>query len=126
MRYIAKINGKTYEVEIERAEGAYKTVARAPAAVQGDRIPPPPPPAPKPTPAPETGGRAGSVVSPMPGTVQDIKVLPGDAVTDGQTVVILEAMKMEVEVKAQGAGTVSAVLVKKGDVVETGAVLVAL
>ena len=59
----------------------------------------------------------------MPGTVLDIKVAEGASVSVGQTVIVLEAMKMEVEVVADVAGTVKAINVKKGDSVTTGQVL---
>ena len=64
-----------------------------------------------------------SVPAPMPGTVLDIKVAEGAAVSVGQTVIVLEAMKMEVEVVADVAGTVKAINVKKGDAVTTGQAL---
>ena len=79
---------------------------------------------PKAAPAPAANGSA--VVSPMPGSILDVRVKPGDAVAEGQVVVTLEAMKMEIEVKAESAGVVSAVNVKKGDMVESGSVLVTL
>lgn len=62
----------------------------------------------------------------MPGSILDVHVKPGDTVAEGQVVVTLEAMKMEIEVKAENAGVVSAVNVKKGDMVESGSVLVTL
>jgi len=78
-----------------------------------------------PAPAPASGaGAAGSIVSPMPGTVLDVKVKEGDAVSVGQVVVILEAMKMETEIVSEVAGSVAAVRVKKGDAVDTDTVLV--
>ena len=58
------------------------------------------------------------------GTVWKIEVKVGDAVAEGQTVVILESMKMEMPVESPHAGKVSAVLVKEGDAVEEGAPLV--
>ena len=119
MKYTAIVNGKTYEVEIERAStGRSIGHAAAPAAA------PAPAPAPKAAPAPAANGSA--VVSPMPGSILDVRVKPGDAVAEGQVVVTLEAMKMEIEVKAESAGVVSAVNVKKGDMVESGSVLVTL
>ena len=60
----------------------------------------------------------------MPGTVLDVKVKEGDAVSVGQVVVILEAMKMETEIVSEVAGSVAAVRVKKGDAVDTDTVLV--
>jgi acetyl-CoA carboxylase biotin carboxyl carrier protein len=55
------------------------------------------------------------------GTVWKIEVKVGDAVAEGQTVVILESMKMEMPVESPAAGRVTAVLVKEGDSVEEGA-----
>jgi acetyl-CoA carboxylase biotin carboxyl carrier protein len=60
------------------------------------------------------------------GTVWKIEVKVGDAVTEGQTVVVLESMKMEMPVESPSAGKVSAVLIKEGDSVEEGAPLVEL
>ena len=60
------------------------------------------------------------------GTVWKIEVKPGDDVDEGDTVVILESMKMEMPVESPSAGTVSIVLVKEGDSVEEGAPLVEL
>ena len=66
------------------------------------------------------------MVSPMPGTVLDVKAPVGTQVAAGQCVIMLEAMKMEVEVVAPQAGTVSAINVKKGDAVSTDQVLAVL
>ena len=60
------------------------------------------------------------------GTVWKIEVKVGDVVSEGQTVVVLESMKMEMPVESPSAGTVSAVLVKEGDSVEEGAPIVEL
>jgi len=60
------------------------------------------------------------------GTVWKIEVKVGDAVAEGQTVVVLESMKMEMPVESTGAGTVSALLVKEGESVEEGAPLIEL
>jgi acetyl-CoA carboxylase biotin carboxyl carrier protein len=69
---------------------------------------------------------ATSIAAHITGTVWKIEVKPGDAVAEGQTVVILESMKMEMPVESPAAGKVSAVLVKEGDAVEEGAPLVEL
>jgi pyruvate carboxylase subunit B len=66
------------------------------------------------------------VVAPMPGLIVRVNVAPGDAVRAGQGVVVIEAMKMENELRAAAAGTVKAVLVQAGAAVEKGAVLVQL
>ena len=60
------------------------------------------------------------------GTVWKIEVKVGDTVAEGQTVVVLESMKMEMPVESPSAGTVASVLVKEGDSVEEGAPLVEL
>jgi biotin carboxyl carrier protein len=66
------------------------------------------------------------VEAPMPGTVLDIKVSPGQAVNSGDTLLILEAMKMENEIVAPQAGTVDAVLTSKGAQVNAGDGLISL
>ena len=69
---------------------------------------------------------ATSVNAHITGTVWKIEVKVGDTVSEGQTVVILESMKMEMPVESPVAGTVTAVLVKEGASVEEGAPLVEL
>lgn len=126
MKYIATVNGKVYEVEIERVTGAgrrppYTSAAPVPTAAQEVS---PPAAAPKPEAAPSASGTA--VLSPMPGSVLDILPKVGDRVAAGQTVALLEAMKMEIEIKAESAGVVSSICVKKGDTVDSGAALLRL
>ncbi|MDR1808308.1 MAG: biotin/lipoyl-binding protein [Propionibacteriaceae bacterium] len=58
--------------------------------------------------------------APMPGLVLSIAVQPGDTVTAGQTLLVLEAMKMKNELKASRAGTVATVHIRQGDNVKTG------
>ena len=74
----------------------------------------------------DDGGGAGAqpVVAPMPGRVVRVLVNPGDAVEARQGVVVVEAMKMENELTASRAGTVSSVSVVEGDSVEAGRLLV--
>jgi 3-methylcrotonyl-CoA carboxylase alpha subunit len=60
----------------------------------------------------------GSLSSPMPATVVSVKVAAGDTVTSGQTVIVLEAMKMELPVRAPGDGKVKSVYCKAGDLVQ--------
>jgi acetyl-CoA carboxylase biotin carboxyl carrier protein len=67
-----------------------------------------------------------SVRAHITGTVWKIEVAVGDTVAEGQTLVILESMKMEMPVEAPAAGQVSAVLAKEGASVEEGALLVEL
>ena len=149
MKYVATINGKKYEVEVEKLE-AYKSLDRngvaapaapvlpasapvqrpaAPAPVAAAPAPAPAAaPAPASAPAPAAAAPAGgsTVEAPMPGKILNIKVSEGQAVKFGEVVVIMEAMKMETEIVAPADGTVSKILVKAGDSVDTGAALVAL
>ena len=127
------LQGKMYEVGVEVIDGAapvaYAPVAPvyaapAPAVV----VAPPPAPAPvavaAPAPAPVAGGHA--VISPMPGLVFKIGVTIGQQVTQDQELLVLEAMKMESPVYAPCAGTVASILVKQGDAVSEGQVLIQL
>lgn len=139
MKYIATLNGKRYEVELERVED-YRPLTQHEITNPGVVIaaapvvatPAPAVVAPTPvvaTPAPAAAPVASgdkNIVSPLPGTVLEVKVNPGDAVKFGQVVIILEAMKMETEVVASADGVVDSVLVKKGDAVDTDAALVVL
>ncbi|MBZ0278455.1 MAG: biotin/lipoyl-binding protein, partial [Anaerolineae bacterium] len=68
-------------------------------------------------------GGSGDLKAQMPGQVMGVLVSVGDTVERGQTLVILEAMKMEIRVAAPGNGTVKRLLVAKGDVVERGQLL---
>ena len=132
MNYVVTVNGEKYEVEVERVGGGTSSLSRRPpermsrpvqAAPAAQPVAAPKPAAPEPV-APVAAGGAGTVVSPMPGTVLDVKVKEGDAVSVGQVVIILEAMKMETEIVSEVAGSVAAVRVKKGDAVDTDTVLV--
>jgi len=67
---------------------------------------------------------ATSINAHITGTVWKIEVKVGDMVAEGQTVVILESMKMEMPVEASAAGKVAAILIKEGQAVEEGAPLV--
>lgn len=111
------VNGVVYDVQVEEADGSSAPAAAAPAA---------PAAAPKAAPkaAPAAGGEP--VKSPMPGTILDVPVKVGQAVKTGDVLVVLEAMKMENEIKAAHDATVASVAVSKGESVDTGAVLVTL
>lgn len=66
------------------------------------------------------------VRAPMGGNIWEVKVNPGDTVNEGDEVIIIEAMKMELPVVAEASGTVKEVKCKKGDAVEADAVLVVI
>ncbi len=74
----------------------------------------------------KSGANDKLVKAPMPGRVVRVNVKPGDAVTKGQALLVLEAMKMENEVKAKDAATVREVLVAEGATVEANAKLLVL
>ena len=66
------------------------------------------------------------VVAPLPGTINEIKVKVGDKVNAGDTVVILEAMKMQNNIEAETSGTITGINVNKGDAVMEGDTLVTI
>ena len=82
-------------------------------------------PAKAPTPRPAASG-AGTVVAPLAGKIVSLSVAPGQAVKEGDTVVTIEAMKMNTYVYAPASGTVSSIAVKAGDAVEEGQALVVI
>ena len=133
MIYNVTINDKVYEVEVEKGKAnlirtTAVQAAPAPAAAAPVAAAPAAAPAPAPAAAPAASVQAGTtpVNSPMPGTILDVKVTVGQAVKEGDLVVILEAMKMENEIYAPCAGTVAQVLTSKGASVDTGAPLVTI
>lgn len=120
--YTITVNGTPYNVTVE--EGASSQAVSAP-VTQAD---PAAPAAPAPAPAAAPASAAGSVKveAPMPGTILDVKVSVGAAVTSGQVLCILEAMKMENDIVAPQNGTVASININKGDSVEAGQVIITL
>ena len=76
------------------------------------------------TPSPGGGGSGSPLTAPLPGSIFSLKCNIGDAVNEGDTVLVMESMKMESEVKAHQSGTIQSILVKEGDNVQTGDQLV--
>ncbi|MBR4809713.1 MAG: biotin/lipoyl-binding protein, partial [Bacteroidales bacterium] len=85
---------------------------------------PAPAPAAAQAPAAAPAGPSSAICSPLPGVIISIDVKVGDAVKKGQKVAVLEAMKMENEIQADADGTVTEILVHRGDSVLEGAALV--
>ena len=132
MKYKVTLNGKTYEVEVEVGKvvllDEYEACAPAPAAAPAATAAPAAPAAPAaaPAPAPVALSDGEPVNAPMPGNILRIDVKEGDKVKAGQTLLILEAMKMENEIAAPKDGTVVQIATSKGAAVETGTPLIVL
>ena len=122
-KFIVNVNGNSYEVEVEEVGATSSAPASAPVMQSAPVAQPAPAEAPKAAPAVPAGGT--QVKAPMPGNVLDIKVSNGQSVNEGDVLVILEAMKMENEIYAPCAGTVT-VVASKGSSVNTGDVLISL
>ncbi len=105
-RFNITVNGKAYDVAVEEVSGGAAAPAAAPVAVSA--------------PAAAAPANGTAVNAPMPGTILDVKASVGDTVTEGQVLMVLEAMKMENDIVAPKAGKVSAISVKKGDSVNSG------
>lgn len=120
-KYRISVNGQSYDVVVEElsAGGA----APAPVAAAPVAAAPQAAPAPAPTVSGPVAG-ATSVKAPMPGTVLSFKVSEGQAVKQGDVILILEAMKMENEIVAPASGTIAALRVAPGSAVNTGDALV--
>lgn len=134
--YKFKINGSTYSVDIKSVEGQKMELELngTPYEVEIDtqvKQTPKPKVTAKPiaNAAKVTVNNSASVCSvktPLPGTILDVFVSVGDTVKEGQKLVLLEAMKMENEIKAESNGVVKDVKVRKGDVIMEGDVLVTI
>ncbi|MFZ0243815.1 MAG: biotin/lipoyl-containing protein [Desulfobacterales bacterium] len=149
MKYHLTVNETAYEVEIEPVEGdrlavsvngepyqvawqrPAETTARAvtpPTAALEQKAAPAPAIAMSAPAAPHraTAGGGGSIVAPIPGLILDIKVSVGEAVEAGQSVAVIEAMKMENSLTSTVAGTVKEIRVLKGAQVATGEVIMVI
>jgi oxaloacetate decarboxylase alpha subunit len=99
--YSVAVDGQVYQVQIAAGETQISAAPLPPASAS-------------------SSGAAEPLQAGLAGTVNKVLVAPGDRVAAGQTVIILEAMKMETEVSAATAGTVGEVLVRQGDSVAVG------
>ena len=109
-QYTVSVNGQSYDVVVSAGGNITQLQPTTASAA----------------PAPASAGTASEINAPMAGTVIDILVNPGDVVSENQTLVIIEAMKMETEIRADRAGTVQSVHVIKGDALHVNQLLVTL
>ncbi|WP_292954623.1 MULTISPECIES: sodium-extruding oxaloacetate decarboxylase subunit alpha [unclassified Neptuniibacter] len=109
--YTITVNGQNYVVQVTEG-GDISAVAPAASAA--------------PAAAPAPAGEGEDVPAPLAGNIWKVEVSPGEAVQEGDVLVILEAMKMETEVRASRAGTVVSVDVNEGDAVQVGDTLLTL
>lgn len=128
---IAKVNvnGIPFEVELQKPINAAKhpTMTRPKVEAPKAATPTPPPattaaPAQPATPA----GNGTPLKAPLPGTISEVKVSVGQQVNVGDVVLVLEAMKMQNNIEAEYAGTVMSIIVKPGDTVMEGSVLLTI
>ncbi len=116
-KYRITLDGKTYEMEIELMNGSAPIAApkkeEAPFKVAA-------PVKAAPAAAVQQPAAGNAVTSPMPGTILKVNVALGDTVQQGQSILVLEAMKMENEISAPKAGKIIALHVKQGDSVQGG------
>ena len=132
---IAKVNvnGIPFELELQKPINAAKhpTMNRPKVAAPISQAPAAPSAGSAPSQAtqPAKASQVGSgnpVKAPLPGTITDIKVQPGQQVSVGDTLVVLEAMKMQNNIESEYAGQVTSIVVKPGETVMEGAVLLTI
>lgn len=112
--YKVKVNGKVYEVELESVTESNKTIQAEPAKVEEKKVE---------NVKPVEGS---PVLAPMAGTILDVKISVGQNVKKGDTLMILEAMKLENEILAPQDGVVKSINVSKGQSVASKQELVIL
>ena len=126
-RYNITVNGNTYDVVVEEVDASVETpvasapVVSAPVSAPKAAVAPKAPAAAKPA-----AQGATTVTSPMPGTILDVKVSVGQSIKKGDTICVLEAMKMENEIPAPCDGVVASINVQKGASVAANDVLASL
>ena len=128
---IAKVsvNGLPFEVELKQPINPAKAITRPKVVAPVAAAAPAPAPAARPAApaAPAAPAGAGAAVkAPLPGTISSINVKVGDKVNVGDTVLVLEAMKMQNNIEAENSGTVTSILVNQGDSVMEGATLLTI
>ena len=118
------VNGIPFEVELQQPINAAQAITR-PKVSAPKSAPAAAPSVAAPAAAP-VAGNGTAVKSPLPGTITAVNVKVGDKVNNGDTVVVLEAMKMQNNIEAETTGTITSVAVSAGDSVMEGSVLVTI
>ena len=118
--YTITVNGVAYEVTVEESAGGAAPAMPAMPKAPAQTAPMPAAPAPK---AASAGAGANKIEAGAAGKVFKIEVKPGQAVKKGDTVIILEAMKMEIPMVSPVDGTIASIDCAVGDAVEAGALL---
>ncbi|GBD63945.1 na(+)-transporting decarboxylase biotin carrier protein [Tetragenococcus halophilus subsp. halophilus] len=119
--YEVEIDGKLYRVTIEEISENERSEPKE--AVQTQSQPQQSQEQTQASPAPTATSGGESVTAPMPGNIYKVQAKAGQAVKEGETVIVLEAMKMENEIVAPADGTISAINVTEGQAVEADDVL---
>ena len=125
---IAKVsvNGIPFEVELKQPINPAKAITRPKVVAPAPAAAAPAAPVARPA-APAAPAGAGSPVkAPLPGTISSVNVKVGDKVNVGDTVVVLEAMKMQNNIEAENSVTVTSIFVNQGDSVMEGATLITI
>lgn len=125
-KFIISVNGQQYDVEVEEVKNAKNSAASA-----ANTTTSPVQKAPAPAAAVSNNGAASNgagvpISAPMPGNILKINVQKGDVVKRGQSLLILEAMKMENEITAPSNGKIGDIKVSQGECVTVGQTLVEL
>lgn len=120
------VEGKAYDVEVELLDEGTSAPTRPSAPRNRPRVSTPVAAPTKKAAAPSTTSDEGAITSPLSAVVVSIDVAVGDAVTEGQNIVTLEAMKMNTMVTANKAGTIQTIHVKAGDAVEEGQAMITI
>ncbi|MBQ6189166.1 MAG: biotin/lipoyl-binding protein [Bacteroidaceae bacterium] len=120
------VNGKAYEVEVPGHVAAAPKVQPPvkPAAAAAPVAAPVAAPAAAPAAPKKASGAGTAITAPLPGVITSIEVKEGDQVKAGQTVIVMEAMKMANNITAESDGTVKAILVQQGAQVQSGDALI--
>ncbi|ELR65390.1 Oxaloacetate decarboxylase alpha chain [Photobacterium marinum] len=113
--YSVKVNGQVYDVEVGPAGELSSVTPATPKASS-----------PAAAPVPESSGEVERISSPLAGNIFRVNVQPGNVVAEGEVLVVLEAMKMETEVRASRGGVVQELHVKEGDTVVVGSPILSL